>query len=375
MDLFLQEVALKTWLRIQPLLKSNWDGVGDGGTIVGHQARWGKDLLKLHTISMPRDNITPVPNWTHFDEVNEPDIVIYTDGSKMDSKCGYGWLATTGDKVLEEEGGHLGESTVYKAELFAILTSLTWIKDQLRTKGQQWRQVLIRSDSMSAIQSLTSNSITSGLVLQLKNLFDVLQGEIKIAVEWVKAHEGTVGNELADALAKRGTITVSQGCEPWLPISNDKIRQSITSHIDKMWQNRWNRESTCKVARAFLPQVDRTRLNQVKRESVLNLQLMMAILTNHGFFGAHLNKLNKDYDPTCGLCHREKETSHHIYSNCCETVHFRVKEQKSPGEILRWFSGKFYLMHLYDNNKLKYEDLKTPSIPRGRRGQQPPDNG
>ncbi len=374
-DLFLQEVAMKTWLRIQSLLRPNWDGVGDKGSLVGHQARWGRELRQVQTTLMPRDNITPVPNWTHFEEVQDPDVVIYTDGSKMDSKCGYGWLATTGDTVLEEEEGHLGESTVYKAELFAILTSLTWVKDQLRTKGQQWRQVLVRSDSMSAIQSLTSSTISSGLVLQLKNLIEVLKGEIKIAVEWVKAHEGTVGNELADALAKRGTITVTQGCEPWLPISNDNIKQSITSHIDRMWQKRWESESTCKVARAFLPQVDRRRLNQVKRESVLNLQLMMAIITNHGFFGAFLNKLNKNYDPTCGLCNRAKETSYHIYAECSETVHFRVKEQKTPGEILRWFSEKFYLKHLYDNNKLEYEELKTMSDHQGREGQIPPDNG
>ncbi len=86
-DLFLQEVAMKTWLRIQPLLNPNWDGVGDKGTVVGHQARWGKQLHKIQTISLPRDNITPVPNWTHFDEVLDPDVVVYTDGSKMDSKC------------------------------------------------------------------------------------------------------------------------------------------------------------------------------------------------------------------------------------------------------------------------------------------------
>ncbi len=102
---------------------------------------------------------------------------------------------------------------------------------------------------------------------------------------------------------------------------------------------------------------------------------MMAIITNHGFFGAHLNKLNKNYDPTCELCDRGRETSYHIYAECGETVHFRSREQKTPGEILRWFSEKFYLMHLYNNNKLTYEELKTTPDPMGRAGQQPPDNG
>ncbi len=106
----------------------------------------------------------------------------------------------------------------------------------------------------------------------------------KIAVEWVKAHEGTVGNEIADMLAKRGTVTVTQGCEPWLPVSNDRNKQTITSHIDREWHKWWDREGTCKVTKSFLHNIDRKRLNHVKKESVLNLQLMMAILTGHGFF-------------------------------------------------------------------------------------------
>ena len=103
---------------------------------------------------------------------------------------------------------------------------------------------------------------------------------------------------------------------------------------------------------------------------------MVAIITNHGFFGAHLNKVNKDYDPVCGLCDTGRETSFHIYAECNETVHFRAREQKSPGEILRWFSEKHFLMHLYDTNRLDYEELKLRSQhPGGREGQRPPDNG
>ncbi len=84
---------------------------------------------------------------------------------------------------------------------------------------------------------------------------------------------------------------------------------------------------------------------------------------------------NKNYDLTCGLCDREKETSYHIYAECSEMVLFRARKQKTLGEILRWFSDKSYLMHLYDTNKLEYEELKTMSAHRGHEGQTLPDIG
>ncbi len=40
---------------------------------------------------------------------------------------------------------------------------------------------------------------------------------------------------------------------------------------------------------------------------------------------------------------------------------FRVKEQKSPGEILRWFSGKFY--QVVDQNWEKYLSLLYGTLP------------
>ncbi len=57
-------------------------------------------------------------------------MTIFTDGSKTDpglqgedGKASYGRLATIGDADLEEKG-YLGATTVLKAELFTILTSL-----------------------------------------------------------------------------------------------------------------------------------------------------------------------------------------------------------------------------------------------------------
>ncbi len=144
-----------------------------------------------------------LPHWTTFDEVHELDLLSTQ-------------MAQEGERPPGREHGVLGRSLCH-------FNPPDTNQGQLSTKGQQWRQVMVRSDSMSAIQSLTSIAITSGLVLQLKNLIDILKGEIKITIEWLKTHEGNVGNEFADALGKRRTITITHGCEAWLPMSNDKL--------------------------------------------------------------------------------------------------------------------------------------------------------
>ncbi len=66
----------------------------------------------------------------------------------------------------------------------------------------------------------------------------------------------------------------------------------------------------------------------------------------------------------------------HIYGEYMETVHFRPREQQTPGEVLRFFMAHYYLMYYYDENKRKYKQIKALSTgPIGRAGQQPPDNG
>ncbi len=232
------------------------------------------------------------------------------------------------------------------------------------------KKCLIKSDSQSAIQAIIASTIKSSLVLLIRDLISTLKLEAEIAIEWVKGHSNITGNELADALAKEGTELALQGCHPILPISSKNVKKDIKNHIDQMWQANWKAEETCKITSSFLPKVDRTRFSQLKGETIVSLKLMVAIITGHGFFGGHLNKLNDKFSPMCNLCQNEIETSYHIYNGCSETAHYKVEENASPGVILRFFSEKFYLRELYKENIKKYSKLNP-----GREGQGPPDNG
>ncbi len=93
------------------------------------------------------------------------------------------------DTFLEEEKGYLGTTTVFKAELFVILTYLTGLKTTIRRKTPNWKSYLIKSDSQSAIQALVAGTIKSSLVLQIKQLIDLIKSEIAIGIEWVRDPE------------------------------------------------------------------------------------------------------------------------------------------------------------------------------------------
>ena len=64
--------------------------------------------------------------------MQEPDVTLFTDGSKMDSRAGAGWAATHGNLVIAEKSVYLGtEATVFQAEVVAIERSLRWAIESL----------------------------------------------------------------------------------------------------------------------------------------------------------------------------------------------------------------------------------------------------
>ena len=218
---------------------------------MGFHAKWNQALNLLPMTGKPIDDLLdPVPNWLQYDNIgNNPDMTIYTDGSKIgEGDTGYGWLATIQDTIVEQENGNLGDNTVYKAELFAIYTSLQWLKANIKEKYNYIKSCVIKSDSQASILAIIASPIKSSLVLMIKELMEDLKSEIKIGIEWIKGHSNQTGNEIADMLAKEGTKLTTYGCQPFLPISKATAKKPIEEYIYKLWQKRWTSESTCKIS-------------------------------------------------------------------------------------------------------------------------------
>ncbi|XP_040582163.1 uncharacterized protein [Lepeophtheirus salmonis] len=179
LDLFLQSQATKSRWRTRHFLVDTWDGIGNLPTRRGHHFSSDKIITELQ-LNQSSDYIKGSRTWIKNQEVNGPDIIIYTDGSKdEEGNTGAGCAITQGDTSLHQSNVSLNkEATVFQAEVFAIAGSV----EALTRMEKPSEDVVIRSDSQSAIA-------------------DILNPFTK---NWCKGHCDITGNEFADYLAKRG---------------------------------------------------------------------------------------------------------------------------------------------------------------------------
>ena len=123
---------------------------------------------------------------------------IYTDGSVDRSKSQVGCSLVVPSFKYSRGFRLPGDSSIYSAELTAMLMALEWI-DEVKPSF-----AVIFSDSLSGIQSLPKldpdNKIICDIQLLYKSLYE--QG-MRVVFSWVPGHVGIYGNELADSVAKK----------------------------------------------------------------------------------------------------------------------------------------------------------------------------
>jgi hypothetical protein len=116
------------------------------------------------------------------------------------------------------------------------------------------KDIHIHVDSQAALQSLIKLQITSKTVHQTVELLRELAGQHTVTLQWVKAHMGIPGNEMADEAAKAGS---QSNRFTQMEISNSRtelktfIRDAQNLEWARLWADREGKD--CKQTRLFFP--------------------------------------------------------------------------------------------------------------------------
>ncbi|XP_035218912.1 uncharacterized protein LOC118192121 [Stegodyphus dumicola] len=200
-------------------------------------------------------------------------ISIFTDGSKMSTGTGSGLCIMNGINLLREWRRRLNiENSVFQAELTAL-------KKAISLSFAFLQKVTIYSDSQSSLLAIANPNIRHSLVSSIQQALLNLPDAIRPQLSWIPAHQGFVGNERADVLAKQA----AQGTmlpEHALPLPPSHLKRSTFTQLISEWQSRWTAATTGRRTFKFLP--------KVSVEYLTTSAALTYFLTGHGPFKQYL---------------------------------------------------------------------------------------
>ena len=315
LDLHAQKMGLNTYIRIKGTTPNNWDGVGTATVAKGHIRRWSNTLNDWTMGNLPREDKIDRIIWSDssiIDESYENPIRIYTDASKYRDNIGYSWVATDGDYIIDEAMISTKDMEVFIAELAAVYDALLW----LRKSQNMYRHSEIMTDCQSVAQVLNCHKAKSQLCADTLQQLSSLEGRVKII--WIKGHSGTIGNEVADMLAKQAAARATdiQCTYPYTPVSTRQFKNHVNDFYLNKWQSRWDNMAGYRISKLFVPDVKVKKIGL--QMGISELHKLSYIITGHGLFRRHLRHWNEIQDISCALCGEAWEDSWHLWAYCPE---------------------------------------------------------
>ena len=172
------------------------------------------------------------------------------------------------------------------------------------------------------MESYTTNS---KVILEAKQTLKELAKNNQITLNWIPGHEGHMGNEIADRLAKRGASQVMMGPKPSVPIQNNSIKNSIREWCKQKHQKTWSQQTDCRQTKWTNPQVGEWCKDLMKLKTQ-DLRIGTQLLTGHANLQRHRYLMKLEESPTCPKCKENEETTIHLLTECPAFAKLRWEE-------------------------------------------------
>lgn len=125
---------------------------------------------------------------------------IYTDGSstgRSNKEWGWAFVVVENDKVITFNYGGGESGTNQTAELTGAIQGLCWAAINKK------KEIILVSDSQYVL-NIANGQFNPKKNLELAKELQYLYNELKPELKWIKGHNGSKWNELADYLSKKG---------------------------------------------------------------------------------------------------------------------------------------------------------------------------
>lgn len=231
---------------------------------------------------------------TEFQDFNH----IYTDASKTRVGVGFAYCTNHTTKLFKL----LPEASIFTAETQAIKEALVYAK--LSSENN----ILIISDSLSALLAIEAPNPTNEIVHQIQNIITSTPKVIEFM--WVPSHTGIPGNEKADILANEAITSTTSSSITTLPYQD--VRRCINQHTTNMWQTSWDEIPISNKLKSIKKKITKwyTQPNASRRSEIINNRTRIGH-TNL----THIHIIKHEESPLCSQCN-ETLTIKHIVLDC-----------------------------------------------------------
>ena len=273
-----------------------------------------------------------------IEEIYPLHLNIYTDGSKLENGSTAAAFYIPEFKTVTTYLLHPSH-TVLGAELRAIKMALEFI---LETHSHSQQPVLILTDSKSALQLITQlRPSYKGIIYKIHEIIKVYQGEIRF--QWVKAHIGVKGNEVADKAAKQAHLndrTLREGLE------QEESFGCLNSGFLSLWTTLWRQEVNSSGKGRFIMEIysdiKSRPWQQHKNRTIECAAARLRI--GHAGVNKHLFRFNMKEHEICDHCEEEETIQHFLlscpkYNNTRETLKNRMQFLNVPLSVKNILGG------------------------------------